>query len=148
MKVKLTLFAVVLVAAAAMLTTGASVATADDDKAFSASCVVSGKPAKENSSVDYKGKKVYFCCANCPAAFEKDPAKFADKVHLQLLETGQMLQVACPLTGKPTKDSLTVEVGQTTVALCCGGCKAKADKASGDDLVALLFGNTSKGYTL
>jgi YHS domain-containing protein len=26
---------------------------------------------------DYKGKRYFFCCAGCPAAFKKDPAKFA-----------------------------------------------------------------------
>jgi YHS domain-containing protein len=26
---------------------------------------------------DYKGKRYFFCCAGCPSAFKKDPAKFA-----------------------------------------------------------------------
>ncbi len=26
---------------------------------------------------DYKGKRYFFCCAGCPAAFKKDPGKFA-----------------------------------------------------------------------
>jgi len=43
-------------------------------------CPVSDKPIDVTKSVDYKGAKVYFCCGNCPAAFEKDPAKFASKL--------------------------------------------------------------------
>jgi len=26
---------------------------------------------------DYKGKRYFFCCGGCPAAFKKDPAKYA-----------------------------------------------------------------------
>ena len=26
---------------------------------------------------DYKGRRYFFCCAGCPEAFKKDPAKFA-----------------------------------------------------------------------
>jgi YHS domain-containing protein len=43
-------------------------------------CPVSGKPINPEHFVEYKGKKVYFCCPNCPAAFEKDPEKYADKL--------------------------------------------------------------------
>ena len=43
-------------------------------------CPVSGKPIDPSHSVEYKGKKVYFCCPNCPAAFEKDPEKFVAKL--------------------------------------------------------------------
>ena len=35
------------------------------EKEFKATCPVSGGPAKEAHSVDYHGKKVYFCCPNC-----------------------------------------------------------------------------------
>lgn len=43
-------------------------------------CPVSGKPINTEASTEHDGKKVFFCCAGCPAAFEKDPAKFADKL--------------------------------------------------------------------
>jgi hypothetical protein len=32
------------------------------------------------------------------------------------------------------------------VGLCCGGCLAKANKATGDDLIVLLFKDTTKGF--
>src|SRR6187431_1268311 len=69
------------------------------DKKFEATCPVSGKPAIEKSFVEMKdGSKVYFCCENCPKAYEKDPKKFAIKANRQLLETHQVVEVACPLT--------------------------------------------------
>lgn len=44
-------------------------------------CPVSGKPINTTvKGVEHDGNMVYFCCAGCPAAFEKDPAKFADKL--------------------------------------------------------------------
>jgi len=54
----------------------------DLSKGFTAQtkCPVSGQPIDVAKSVDYKGAKVYFCCGKCPAAFEKDPAKFAGKL--------------------------------------------------------------------
>jgi YHS domain-containing protein len=45
-------------------------------------CPVSGKPASKEFFSEYKGNKVFFCCAECKAAFDKDPAKFASKVHV------------------------------------------------------------------
>jgi YHS domain-containing protein len=43
-------------------------------------CPVSGKPADKEIFAEYKGQKVYFCCNDCKAAFEKDPAKYEAKI--------------------------------------------------------------------
>jgi YHS domain-containing protein len=32
---------------------------------------------KTKMFADYKGKRYFFCCAGCPAAFKKEPAKYA-----------------------------------------------------------------------
>lgn len=81
---------------------------AKKEKEFKATCPVSGKPAGESHMVQLKnGDKVYFCCDNCPKAFAKNPRKYDLQVHRQLLETGQIKQVACPVTGKPVnKDTM------------------------------------------
>lgn len=40
-------------------------------------CPVSGEELKSKDSyLDYEGVRVYFCCDNCIAAFEKDPEKY------------------------------------------------------------------------
>ncbi|MEZ0326382.1 MAG: YHS domain-containing protein [Fimbriimonas sp.] len=31
---------------------------------------------------DYKGRRYYFCCAGCPEAFKKNPAKYAKNASL------------------------------------------------------------------
>ncbi|MEP6756997.1 MAG: YHS domain-containing protein [Chthonomonadales bacterium] len=51
--------------------------------------VMAGKPVdvKEATSkkmfADYKGNRYFFCCAGCPEAFKKDPAKFAKAPHIK-----------------------------------------------------------------
>jgi YHS domain-containing protein len=109
-------------------------------------CPVSGEPAKADKTADFNGGKVQFCCENCPKAFAKDPSKYAAKANLQLAQTGQLKQFACPLKGKPCAEDKSVEVGGVKVGLCCGGCLAKAKMASGDELVTLIFKDPSKGF--
>jgi YHS domain-containing protein len=43
-------------------------------------CPVSGDKIDKNVFVEYKGKKVYFCCAVCKGKFEKDPEKYIAKL--------------------------------------------------------------------
>ncbi len=126
-------------------------ATADKDekkttKKFEAKCPVSGGAAKKESFVKFLGKKVYFCCDNCPKGFAKDKKKFANKAKNQLLATGQIVQVACPITGKPVVKSTAIKVNLASVAFCCGNCKAKAEKS--DDQPKLIFAKLTKGFTL
>lgn len=37
---------------------------------------------KSKMFADYKGNRYFFCCAGCPDAFKKDPAKFAKAEHI------------------------------------------------------------------
>ncbi len=121
---------------------------AKEDKKFECKCPVSGGPAKEASSVDYKGKKVYFCCDNCPKAFEKEPTKFTAKVNQQWVKTGQIIQVACPFTGGKINKDAKLDVGGSSVNFCCMNCLGKAKAKEGAEQVTLVFGDISKGYTL
>ncbi len=113
-------------------------------------CVVSGKAAKDvdGSSVDYKGGKVYFCCANCPKAFSKDTAKFSAKANHQLVATGQAKQVKCPITGKALNPEQKVKVQDVEVVFCCPGCKGKVSKAEGAEQAELVFSDKAfeKGF--
>ena len=120
-------------------------AAEDKAKPFKASCPISGKPALEDKTADYKGGKVYFCCGNCPGAFTKDTAKFATKANHQLFATGQATQVKCPLSGEKLNPDANVEIGGTKVGFCCGNCKAKAAEAKGDAQVDLAFSDAAFG---
>jgi len=43
-------------------------------------CPVTGDKIDKNVFVEYKGKKVYFCCSMCKGTFEKDPEKYVAKL--------------------------------------------------------------------
>jgi YHS domain-containing protein len=139
-----------LVIAALVAVGGLKAAKEEAKKEFKATCPVSGKPAGEDHMVQLKnGDKVYFCCDNCPKAFQADQKKFTLQVRRQLLETGQIAQVACPVTGKPMSKDHTVEVGTTKVAFCCDKCEAKYKEASDEDKLKMVFAGKAftQGFT-
>ena len=107
-------------------------------------CPLSGKPVKADKSVDYKGGKVYFCCANCPNAF--DAKKHGNKGNHQLVQTGQFKQVKCFLAGRPVDATKTVDAAGVKVGVCCGGCLGKLKAAK--DKVAFAFNDAAftKGF--
>jgi len=109
-------------------------------------CPVSGNPAKAAMAVEFDGGEVYFCCGKCKAAFEGGPAGFAAKAHQQMVATGELVQTGCPFSGKKVNPATMIEIGDAEVGFCCNICKGKAEKASGDDQVDLVFGNISKGF--
>ena len=43
-------------------------------------CPIMGGAVNKDIFTEYKGKKVYFCCAGCKEAFEKEPEKYLDKL--------------------------------------------------------------------
>lgn len=112
---------------------------ADEKKEFKATCPVSGQAAKEDKTAAYKGGKVYFCCGDCPKAFEKDSAKYSTKANLQLAATGQAKETKCPLSGAKLNPDTTVEVSGVKVNFCCEKCQAKVKEAKGDAQVDMVF---------
>jgi YHS domain-containing protein len=43
-------------------------------------CPVAGGPIDKKVFTDYKGQRVYFCCADCQAKFKADPEKYMKKM--------------------------------------------------------------------
>lgn len=43
-------------------------------------CPVMAGAINKDIFTEYKGKKVYFCCAGCKQEFEKQPEKYLDKL--------------------------------------------------------------------
>lgn len=58
------------------VTTEAVAATATEQK----TCPVMGGAVNKNMFVEYKGKKVYFCCAGCEEKFKANPEKYIAKL--------------------------------------------------------------------
>jgi len=116
------------------------------DKLEGIKCPLSGKPVKEDKTVDYKGGKVYFCCENCPKAF--DAAKHSVKANQQLVATKQYVQKACPLSGQKLNPDKTAKVGDVTVTFCCEKCQGAVNKAEGDAKAEMVFSDKAfeKGF--
>ncbi len=127
-----------LVASALLFTQALIAADNAADSTFKAKCPVSGKDAKATSTADFQGGKVQFCCDNCPKAFKADEKKFAAKAALQMLGTGQLKQVGCPISGKPCNPEQSVSIDGVKVGFCCANCKGAVEKA--DDKVAKALG--------
>lgn len=119
------------------------------EKEFKATCPVSDHPAVEDAVVELpKGQgKVYFCCEDCPKAYKEDPAKFEMKVRRQLLETAQIVQVACPVSGQKVNPETLTDVGNAKVGFCCKNCLAKFTEADDEGKLTLVFGELEKGFT-
>jgi YHS domain-containing protein len=142
---------VVTLGIAAMLIAGGLNAANEQsaEKKFEATCPVSGQPAIEASMVELPdgGGKVYFCCKNCPKAYKADPEKYTLAVNRQLLETEQIVQVGCPISGGPVNEETLVEVGAAKAGFCCKNCLAKYNKADDDEKLKIMFANLEKGFT-
>jgi YHS domain-containing protein len=48
-----------------------------------ARCPVMGGSIDRAIYADYEGRRVYFCCTGCIAAFEKDPAMYLAKLYAE-----------------------------------------------------------------
>jgi YHS domain-containing protein len=46
-------------------------------------CPVLGNPINKESFIDYKGYRVYFCCAACEDNFRKDADKYLEKMKAE-----------------------------------------------------------------
>ncbi len=131
-----------VVAALAAVAMVASMQAADKkDKLAGVKCPISGKDVKAGKTADYKGGKIYFCCPGCSDKFAKNTEKFATKANHQLVATGQARQGGCPISGSKLDPKTVITVAVAKICFCCDKCKAKAEKATGDDQLTMLFGD-------
>jgi YHS domain-containing protein len=89
-------------------------------------CPVMDNPINKDVFVEYKGKKVYFCCEGCDDTFLKDPEKYLHKLpqfqdQESTLPTG-IEQTVCPVMGNPIDKDVFVEYKGKKVYFCCPGC--------------------------
>ena len=81
-------------------------------------CPIMGSPVNTSIYVDANGKRVYFCCAGCPAAFKKDPAKYIKKMEKEGITLEQTP------AAEPAKAPAAVTPSPAPAAKGCsaGGC--------------------------
>ena len=107
-----------VVASAVMMLMGVGMARAEEAQAVGKAegqtvkkqtvCPIMGGQVNTNLYVDANGKRVYFCCGGCPAAFKKDPAKYIAKMENDGITLDQA--PAADPTKKQTTDAATAPV--------------------------------------
>jgi YHS domain-containing protein len=84
-------------------------------------CPVSGEPVNEKVFTEKGGKKVYFCCKDCQAKYEADPAAYKAK-----LAGSYTYQTHCPVMGEPIDPKSFSDLpGKQRVYFCCMACEKK-----------------------
>jgi YHS domain-containing protein len=87
-------------------------------------CPITGKEIDKKFYTDYEGKRVYFCCENCPAEFKKDPAKYVKKLTDEglTLENTPKPQTMCPVMNEKINKKFFTDYEGKRVYFCCGAC--------------------------
>jgi YHS domain-containing protein len=82
------IFTVILAVSLAFAFTACGKADAPKDAKSKAQilCPVMGDKIDKQFYVDYKGERVYFCCKQCIADFNKEPEKYMKKLRDQGVE--------------------------------------------------------------
>jgi len=84
-------------------------------------CPVSGEAVNEKVFTEKGGKKVYFCCKDCQAKYEADPAAYKAK-----LAASYTYQTHCPVMGEPIDPKSFADLpGKQRVYFCCMACEKK-----------------------
>jgi YHS domain-containing protein len=111
----------------------------EENKLKGIKCLFCKMDVSKEASIEYKGAKLYFGCAGCPGAFDKDNAKHVSKANAQLVATKQARQKGCPFSGKPCKSEFTITVAKAEVAFCCSSCMKATEKLGGDAQLEKVF---------
>ncbi|TWT39919.1 hypothetical protein KOR42_50410 [Thalassoglobus neptunius] len=140
-------FSIVMIGGFALLI-GTVFLEAQEKKEVSPVCPVSGKDIDKTHSLKHLEANVYFCCPNCPKAFEANTEKFAPKANHQVVVTKQAKQVKCPISGQPLNPEMATPVSDVKVEFCCDKCLAKVKAAEGEKQLQLVFSDAAfqKGF--
>ena len=89
-------------------------------------CPVMGSDINKEVFVDYKGHRIFFCCAGCIEKFEEQPESYISKMKESGVRPMKLrAQSVCPVSGEELagKD-VYVDYDGARVYLCCPSCKA------------------------
>jgi len=91
-------------------------------------CPVMGdEPANLAISTRTDEGPVFFCCKDCISKFQKDPAKYAEKVNAQrtALAGRPRAQLACPVSGDAVDKKVFIRRDGVKLYFCCSACVSK-----------------------
>ncbi|MHC5049508.1 MAG: hypothetical protein ACYTGK_02725 [Planctomycetota bacterium] len=96
-------------------------------------CPIGGKEVDDDTTLDWGGVRVHFCCPGCEKKFKKNPAKALAKLDVTVKKKKGKPQVdlanaKCPIMGGKTKESVFSVHGNVRVRHCCPGCGSRTAK--------------------
>ncbi|MHC4161909.1 MAG: hypothetical protein ACYTDU_00940 [Planctomycetota bacterium] len=96
-------------------------------------CPIGGEEIDDDTTLDWGGIRVHFCCPGCEKKFKKNPAKALAKLGLKVKgKKGKpvvdLANAKCPIMGGKTKESVFSVHGSVRVRHCCPGCGPKTAK--------------------
>jgi len=84
-------------------------------------CPLSGKPIDKKVFTGKGKDRVFFCCTDCKAKYEKEPAKYAAK-----LAASYTYQTICPVMGNKIDPAVFTDLPTgERIYYCCAGCDKK-----------------------
>lgn len=111
----------VFAAAAAVLLAGLIAGAAAHEEKSNKKCPIDAKKVDGKTTSIYV-KSVGFCCNKCMGKFDKDPDAFVEKVSKVPF---QIVNDACPVSGKKVDPEATARHQGEKIGFCCGRCQAK-----------------------
>ena len=111
-------------------------------KPVNAVCPVTDEPMDPKNTVQYKGKTIAFCCADCPDSFKKEPAKYMKKVEAEeaknkkpkgeqpAADSTRPVNTLCPVEKENAVDPTTATTlyKGKTIGFCCDDCIKKFER--------------------
>ena len=86
-------------------------------------CLVSGKAIDPQYNLLHDGKVIGFCCPNCPATFQADPAKFLAKLPVEEdLSQRETVNQVCLVSGSAIDPAFNLLHDGKVIGFCCGNC--------------------------
>jgi YHS domain-containing protein len=102
-------------------------------------CLVSGKAIDPQFNLLHEGQVIGFCCPNCPAAFQAEPAKYLAKLppasakdgNAEDLSARTPVNAVCLVSGKAIDPQFNLLHEGQVIGFCCPNCPAafQADPA-------------------
>lgn len=112
-------------------------AVLEDLKCF----IMPKRGVKGKKEFEYKGATLYLCCSSCVKRMDKTPEKYEAKANHQLVQTGQFLQGACPVSGEAvTSSSPMLEIDRAKVLFSRADHKDKIAALELEEQIETVFG--------
>lgn len=90
--------------------------------------VLEGQKIDKSLYVDYEGKRIYVCCADCLKDVGKNPGKYLKKLESEGVKL-EKIQTTCPvMEGQKVGKSLYVDHDGKRIYVCCEDCLAVVKK--------------------